>query len=259
MSAMGRAGRYDDAKAQVLRDDLMFGWFADRWPASEIEENRSKIDEALVRLAAIGTVRTLRRDETLYMEGDVAERCYEVLNGCLRKVTFLPDGSRHVSAFLHRGELLGVSPEDQRFNTVEAVTDARVLSFPRPAFSKIVEDNHALASAVNHALSQMVQHTTQRFRMVACFGAVGRVGVFLLDYEKRERQRVGADAETNLKAIHLPMGRPDIADHLGLSVETVCRAMTRLRGEGLIDMADPHHFTISDRCRLADFAMKPDH
>lgn len=271
MNVTSQVMRAHDRKTETLHNDLIFGWFADNQLELANVDQADLFDEALAKLAAIASTRSLREGETLYLEGDSAERCYEVLVGCLRLVSILPDGTRHVGEFLHRGDLLGFGPEPIHSHTVEAVSDVRILSFPRPAFFKIANENPVLASAINLALAKMAARATQRFRMVACFGAVGRVAVFLLDYAKqavtqqsrelqgREQQRCGS-GNANIKAIlqgftHLPMRRCDIADHIGLSVETVCRAITKLRTKGFIVMPDPHHFSIPKPRQLERFVL----
>lgn len=271
MNVTSQVMRAHDRKTETLHNDLIFGWFADNQLELASDDQAQMFDEALAKLAAIASTRAIHEGETLYLEGDSAERCYEVLEGCLRLVSILPDGTRHVGEFLHRGDLLGFGPEPIHLHTVEAVSDVRILSFPRPAFFKIANENPVLASAINLALAKMAARATQRFRMVACFGAVGRVAVFLLDYAKQsatqknsglqahEPER-GGSGNLNVKAItrgftHLPMRRCDIADHIGLSVETVCRAITKLRAKGFIVMPDPHHFFIPKPRQLERFVL----
>lgn len=264
MNVASQVMRAHDRKTETLHNDLIFGWFADhRLELADSDQTRL-FDEALARLAAIASTSTLREGETLYLESDKAERCYEVLDGCLRLISILPDGTRHVGEFLHRGDLLGFGPQPIHQHTVEAVSDVRVLSFPRPAFFKIANDNPVLASAINLALAKMAERATRRFRMVACFGAIGRVAVFLLDYAAQAgTAQIGALGYPNVGAtgaqcIHLPMRRCDIADHIGLSVETVCRAITKLRNKGLIVMPDPHHFLIPSERQLENFVLHDD-
>lgn len=269
MNVASQVTRAHDRKSEALHNDLIFGWFADNRLKVDGVDQDSLFNEALAKLAAIASTRPLREGETLYLEGDSAERSYEVLAGCLRLVSILPDGTRHVGEFLHRGDLLGFGPEPVHLHTVEAVSDVRILSFPRPAFFKIANGNPVLALAINLALAKMAARATQRFRMVACFGAVGRVAVFLLDYAKQassllhRKRKDGLCEESNASTrsehfIHLPMRRIDIADHIGLSVETVCRAITKLRSKGLIVMPDPHHFSIPSYNRLERYVLHDD-
>lgn len=264
MNVASQVMRAHDRKTETLHNDLIFGWFADnRLELADVDQARL-FDEALAKLAAIASTRTLREGETLYLEADKAERCYELLDGCLRVISILPDGTRHVGEFLHRGDLLGFGPQPVHQHTVEAVSDVRILSFPRPAFFKIANENPVLASAINLALAKMAERATLRFRMVACFGAIGRVAVFLLDYAEQTGIAQSGKAENANKGttsdpfMHLPMRRCDIADHIGLSVETVCRAITKLRNKKLIVMSDPHHFLIPNPRQLERFVLHDD-
>lgn len=264
MNVASQVMRAHDRKTETLHNDLIFGWFADYRLELADRDHARLLDEALAKLAAIASTSTLREGETLYLESDKAERCYEVLDGCLRLISILPDGTRHVGEFLHRGDLLGFGPQPVQQNTVEAVSDVRVLSFPRPAFFTIANDNPVLASAINLALANMAERAARRFRMVACFGAIGRVAVFLLDYAAQARSaHIGASGNASVgvagaQYIHLPMRRCDIADHIGLSVETVCRAITKLRNKGFIVMPDPHHFLIPSPKQLDRFVLHDD-
>lgn len=264
MNVATQVMRAHDRKTETLHNDLIFGWFANKRLDPADGDQARLFDDALTKLAAIASTRSLREGETLYLEGDSAERCCEVVQGCMRLVSILPDGTRHVGEFLHRGDLLGFGPQPIHQHTVEAVSDVRILSFPRPAFFKIANENPVLASAINLELAKMAERATKRFRMVACFGAVGRVAVFLLDYA-RQAGALQSVAHENANIdvvsqqfVHLPMRRCDIADHIGLSVETVCRAITKLRAKGLIVMPDPHHFTIPSDKQLERYILHDD-
>ncbi len=259
MNAEPTGIRHRDGKTACLARDLMFGWFADANLESCDKETRADYEDALVKLASIASSRTLLPDETLYVEGEGIERCYEVISGCLRRISILPDGRRHVVTFLHRGDLLGVGPEETYPHTVEAVGEAQLLSFPRIPFAQIASQNDALRTAITRSIAQKARRTTDHFRIVACFSAVDRVAAFLLDYARAQaclRRRAGEIGPDYTGTTHLPMPRRDIADHLGLSLETVCRAITKLRTIGLIKMPEPHTFAIPSTGRLEAYFLE---
>ena len=259
MSARAAWAQSVDEKTARLEKDLLFAWSLNTGLAHTMADRAERLSDAVVKLAAIASVRSLTNNETLYIEGDHAERCYAVLCGCLRRVSILPDGRRHVVTFLHRGDLLGVGPDAEYLHTVEAVSQARLLSFPRAPFFQIAQGNPVFLSAITGALARKARRTTSHFRTVACFSAIDRVATFLMDY-KNERNALN-DQRDELRSAHsattvLPMPRRDIADHLGLSLETVCRAMTKLRKRRLIIMPQPNQFAIPNQARLETYVLR---
>ncbi|MEM8811468.1 MAG: Crp/Fnr family transcriptional regulator [Pseudomonadota bacterium] len=238
-----------------LRPYLLSKWVSDSRREEITTGQDGPTDETLALLAAIYSVKVLEPDETLYLESEPADRGYEILSGVMRETTFLPDGRRHVSAFLTEGSLLGLAETHSYTHTVEAVTRTRLIGFNRAAFLRIVADDAVFAEAMTRHLIGKLEDTDRRFRIVACLNAVSRTALFLLWLARPASDK---SAPVSANPVRIPMGRRDIADHLGLSVETVCRCLTQLKERGLIQMADPHSLRIPNPGALKGFAMNDD-
>ena len=170
-------------------------------------------------------VHRFARGETIFAEGDACERIYKVASGTVRVCRFLPDGKRHIGDFLLEGDLIGPIDGDVWPMTGEAVTDVTLTSYAKDTFERI-EDAAIQREYLRH-LSDSLHRAQRQIFVLGSQNAKERIASFLLHLS--ERTSTSADA-----ALDLPMCRQDIADHLGLAVETVSRSMSALKAEGSI-------------------------
>jgi CRP-like cAMP-binding protein len=176
-------------------------------------------------LANSGMTATLPRDRELHAQGDRAEFCYRVVSGCLRTVKLMEDGRRQVGAFLLAGDCLGFDALDTHDFAAEAVTDVVLRRYRRREVETLTERHPALARRLREMSAQNLRDAYGRMLLLGRKTASERVATFLLEMAARQ---------TSARKVALPMSRVDIADHLGLTVETVCRMVTHLRRDGTI-------------------------
>jgi len=193
--------------------------------------------------AASANIKRLKAGETLYVEGDAAPYCYQVASGVVKEYNTLEDGRRQVADFYGVGELFGISELDEQLHTAEAITDCAVRCYPRESFLHAVASSPELSYHFLDTIMTRLHRARERMVMLGRMSAVQRVTAFLL--------RLSAEQETTTD-IQFLMSRQDIADHLGLTIETVCRALTSLKKKGMVIMPSARVFSIPDEASLSD-------
>ncbi len=160
-------------------------------------------------------------------EGDPTENYFLVVRGVFRAVKVTRDGRRQIFAFYMAGDMCGLEPEESHGLTIEAVSAGAIATLSRPAcharMNRDPQFNTAVFENVTRALTHAVDHTT----MVGRSSAEERLAWFLVMLSARGAGRSSA-------SIELTMQRQDIADYLGLTIETVSRTFTHLKAQGLI-------------------------
>jgi CRP-like cAMP-binding protein len=201
--------------------------------------------EALAALDRIGKEISLGRDKALFLEGDAAQYCFKVVAGAVRSCRLLSDGRRHVAEFFLRGDFIGLAAEPAYPFTAEAVTDATLLRFPRIAIEKMISLRPSLGKWQVELLCRDLSSAQQQMLLLGRKNAIERIASFLLLMAGR-----GHDAEH----VSLPMTRSDIADHLGLTTETVSRIFGQLRSQRVIELRGASHVLVSNIDALEELA-----
>jgi len=188
-----------------------------------------------------------RRGTVIFGETEPVEYLYQVKSGAVRSYKLLPDGRRQVISFHLPGDIFGVeNGADHRFTT-EAITDTTVRLTKR---RNVVDEHGSRATATNNLVrlvTSNLQHAEEHMLLLGRKTALEKVAAFLLEMDNRL-------AATGV--VVLPMRRRDIADYLGLTVETVARVMTHLRNQNVLIFIGPanREIVLRDRAKLAEFA-----
>ncbi|WP_428408794.1 helix-turn-helix domain-containing protein [Hyphococcus sp.] len=197
------------------------------------------------------SIRRIKAGETLYVEGETADYCYEIVSGAVKEYNTLEDGRRQVAEFYSAGDMFGFSESADQLHTAEAITPCAVRCYPREAFMKTVAASPSLSASFLETLMTRLHRARERMVMIGRMSAIQRVATFLL--------RLTGDQDSLENAppiqIHLAMSRQDIADHLGLTIETVCRTLTELKKKKVIVMESARVFEIADLESLEAVAM----
>ena len=190
--------------------------------------NRAVAQAAPLQAEARSTVRrTYEADAEIFAEGDRATTFYKVVSGVVRTYKLLSDGRRQIDAFHLPGDIFGLEAgEEHRFNA-EAVTAAK-LAVHRREPRELAGGDGVLAREVVAAMMRSLERAQDHMLLLGRKSAKERIASFLLGLS----QPVAGRGAT----IELPMSRADIADHLGLTVESVSRAVTQLERDGLIEL-----------------------
>lgn len=176
----------------------------------------------------------------LFREGDDAANVYEVVLGVLRLTRVLRNGKRQVIAFGLRGDIVGFPNGTRHHTDCEVLATAQIIPYRRRVFEAgqcEPQTHQRLIRAALGEISAMQDH----FMMLARKSAIEKVASFLLLLSRRTGVPVG-----NCTAFSLPMSRADIADFLGLTIETVSRAFSALRKSGSIALETPQRVLVRD-------------
>ena len=174
-----------------------------------------------------GVVMSFGRDEEIFGEGEPADCLYRVVSGAVRTLRVLTDGRRQINEFHFAGDLFGLEATAEHRLTAEAIGDSRVLVVRRRAVMELAARDPAVAGRFWAMATQGLRRSQDHILMLGRKSAAERVATFLVDCVRR------AEAGDTLE---LPMSRQDIADFLGLTIETVSRTLTQLQGDGLISL-----------------------
>jgi len=191
----------------------------------------------------------LRPHASIFMEGDDAEFVYEVLEGVVCCYCLLADGRRQVLSFSIPGDLVGLVQGDLHRYSTEALCPTRVRSIPRSALLKIAAERPEVGQKLLQFATSRLAMMQDHFVMLGRKSALEKVASFLLALADNAGVRNAEEA-----ILDLPMTRADIADYLGLTLETVSRTLTKLKVAGAINLAQPHKVMIRDMWQLEDFA-----
>lgn len=164
----------------------------------------------------------------IYGENEPAENVYQVKTGAVRSVKLLSDGRRQIGAFHLVGDIFGMTAEESHRFTTEAIVDTTLWLVKRKTLD-LADPDGALTRNLLSMTARDLQHAEDHLLLLGRKGSLEKVATFLLEMDKR-LARTGA--------MTLPMTRIDIADYLGLRLETVSRALARLKREGAICVAD---------------------
>lgn len=212
--------------AQIIQSDLASA----RWNGIPIAETAQALHDPLVRLAPVARLVGLAADEELFSQGSPVRHCYRVETGCIRSVRLMEDGRRLVDRFLLPGDLLAFDADGRHDVGAEAVGGATLSRLPIQSVTDLAARDVAFARFLWSAAAEEVRAAHRHGLLLGRKTAMERVATFLRDLAFR------MPADGNERMLALPMGRADIADHLGLTVETVSRTLTQLRHDGLISV-----------------------
>ncbi len=179
------------------------------------------------------------KEEEIYAQEEEADLVYRVVSGAVRITCLMADGRRHVAGFHFAGEFFGLESGEQHAFSAEALCDTVVAVAKRRLVERDGEIERLLWISTAREMSRLHAHMLLLSRKTAC----ERVATFLVEM---------ADRQGRQDSLFLPMGRQDIADYLGLTIETVSRMMTKLQADRLIEMEDPRHVRIRHGAALMD-------
>jgi CRP-like cAMP-binding protein len=155
----------------------------------------------------------------------------------------LADGRRQIAEFCFAGDTFGLEDGAERELSAEAIDDVVVIRYPRDATERAIDDSPALARWLRGVTLKSLAAAQRQMLLLGRKSAHERVASFLLELAE----------PAHTKSVELPMSRMDIADHLGLTTETVCRVLSDMKRRGLLAIhADA--IEILDRDSLEEIA-----
>ena len=189
----------------------------------------------------MGAAMPYSRNAEIYGEDEPAEYLYKVVTGAVRTYKVLADGRRQIGGFHLPGDVFGLETTDEHTFSAEAITDTKLLVVKRSALVALAQGDNEMASQLwtmtGRELRQVQGHILLLIKT-----AKERVVGFLLEMA----QRVPAGNQ-----VELPMSRQDIADYLGLTIETVSRTLTELANAATIELPSARRIVLRNRGALS--------
>jgi CRP/FNR family nitrogen fixation transcriptional regulator len=188
-----------------------------------------------------------RAGTEVFGETETADYIYQILSGAVRTIKLLPDGRRLIGAFYLPGDIFGVENGDAHRFTAEASVDTEALIAKRTLVFGDSEESLTGTREVLKLLARSLEHAESHLLLLGRQTSVERVAAFLIEMDRRLQPHW---------EIILPMTRRDIADYLGLTIESVSRAFSMFRREGLLSFQGHAHrrVVLRHRTKLARLA-----
>jgi CRP-like cAMP-binding protein len=189
----------------------------------------------------MGAPMSFARNAEIYGECEPADYLYKMVSGTVRTYKVLTDGRRQVGGFYVAGDIFGLETDEEHAFSAEAITECKVLVIKRSALMALAGRDHDVARQL-WTITGGELRRVQDHIMLLVKSAQERVASFLLEMSAR----ISAD-----NAVELPMSRQDIADYLGLTIETVSRTLTILENAATIELSSSRRIVLRNRSALS--------
>ena len=222
----------------MLTETTLQAASSDCWPGRATGNEPSVGSLAMAgALELMGAPMSFPRNVEIYGEQEPADYLYKVISGAARTYKVLIDGRRQIGAFYLAGDVFGVEIGDEHTFSAEAVTDARILVLKRSAMAALAAHDHEVARQLWMLTGRELQRA-QNHILLLIKTASERVASFVLEMA----ERIESSGE-----VEMPMSRQDIADYLGLTIETVSRMLTQFENAAAIALPTPKRIVLRNR------------
>lgn len=194
---------------------------------------------------AMGSVQHFAQDREIFAQGDDADYFFKLVSGVVRTCKFLADGRRQIDAFYVAGDVFGFEPGEEHRLSAEAVADCTVVAYRKAKTDPFAgTDRHLSRELLDFAMRGMAQAQNHSL-LLGRRSAMEKVAGFLLDWVQRS---------TDHRQISLAMTRQDIADYLGLTIETVSRTLSQLERDHVIALPSARQIKLHNLDQLEELA-----
>jgi CRP/FNR family transcriptional regulator len=199
-------------------------------------------DADLRRLVESSSTGTAAPGTSFITEGEPASAFFNITGGTAKLYKLLPDGRRQITGFVGVGHFLGLAVSDTYAFSAEAIDPVRYCRFSRPKLRALLDDFPAMEKRLLQLASNELVAAQEQMLLLGRKTARERVASFLL-----AQARLGVMCQMPRVKFALPMTRGDIADYVGMTIETVSRTLTKLRSDGMIDIPNASDIVIMNR------------
>ena len=195
----------------------------------------------------ISTQKNYTNNQSIFLQQDKSANLFNITEGNVKIYQLLNDGRIQIIGFLYPGDFFG-SYRNGKYNySADAIGNVRVCVFDQEKLDKYIEKNMSLAKELLHLTSHELTLAQDRISVLGKFGATERLAKFIFNISE-QRKRIG----WKNNPISLPMTRQDIADYLGLTLETVSREFSKLKTSNIIKILNSKQIFISDFEKLSN-------
>ena len=210
-------------------------------PHHAASDRQERLQEPLAQsMQLMGATLSYPRNAEIFGENEPAEYLYKVISGSVRTYKILNDGRRQIGGFYMPGDIFGLQFADDHSFSAEAITDTKVLVIKRSALAALAGRDASIARELFNVTGRELRRV-QEHVMLLVKSAQERVASFLIEMAERA-------AGGNI--VELPMSRQDIADYLGLTIETVSRTLTGLESAATIEVPSSRRIVLRNRAAL---------
>lgn len=206
-------------------------------------------DSELRRLGEASTTHTAAPGTSFISEGEAAGGFFNITGGTAKLYKLMHDGRRQITGFAGVGHFLGLAVSDTYAFSAEAIDPVQYCRFSRPKLRRLLDDFPAMEKRLLQLASNELVAAQEQMLLLGRKTARERVASFLL-----AQSRMGVICPMPRTRFALPMTRGDIADYVGLTIETVSRTLSKLRSDGLIDIPNQTDIVICNRAKLERIA-----
>jgi CRP/FNR family transcriptional regulator len=208
--------------------------------------------QSLSSLFLTSTTETIAAGKAICWEGDAANHLFHVVEGVVRLHRIIGEGRRVITAFHFAGDLIGASLQDAFLFTAEAVSDCRIRRVSRKSFHEEVARSESLRPIYINLLCQETAAAHDQMVLLSKLNAEERLCSFIVKLASR------LDAQMRQGLLRVPMNRQDIADYLGITIETVSRTITKLASRNVVVPEGRHDLRIVNLNRLIQLSGNAD-
>ena len=196
-------------------------------------------------LRTAGSVVNFPEGREIFAQGEECEVFYKVVSGVVRTCKFLNDGRRQIESFHVAGEVFGFDLGDERQLSAESVSDCTLICYRRRSVESLGQKDGAVTRQLLQYAMQNLAHAQNHALLLGRRGAAEKVAAFLLDWADRSDQQ---------GTVRLAMTRQDMADYLGLTIESVSRSLSQFERDGVIALPNARDVRIRSSEALEDLA-----
>ena len=202
-------------------------------------------DKARAELLRLSRKRLVPAHHSIFRDGDIADHYYNITSGIVKLVKTLADGYQHIIGLLYPADFMGQSLNKHHTYAAESATDVELCAYPRAPFEQFLKSHPELERQIFHATIRELDLCRDWTLLLGRKCSYERVAGFLLMLARRA-PRKGADHPKNYAHFELPFTRAEMADYLGLTLETVRRQFSQLKKKQVIDLPSSRDIIIPE-------------
>lgn len=205
--------------------------------------------DAVRALLSRQPLRRLSSDDHLFYEEDDDRNVYRIESGIVALYKILGNGRRQIVSLRFAGDIIGLDAAASHLCSAAAVSPVTARSVTQDMIERLVDRQPEAASEIIDLMAAELSSTRQQIMLLNRRSALEKLAAFILELDRRQ-----AKGPRNGKLVSVPMSRTDIADFLGLTIETVSRNLTKLRLRKIICLPDVHTIAITNHAELSSLA-----
>lgn len=193
-------------------------------------------DASLRQLAKLSRQRHFKAQQKIFNIGDDVEYFFNIISGIVKLQKLLMDGEQHIIGLFYPGDFIGHTARDRHIYSAEAATEVEICCYPRAPFRAFLASHPMLERKLYDLTVRKLDICRDWTLLLGHKSSYERVASFLFMLVRSASKPGHGDRASDYVELQLPLARSEIADYLGLTVETVCRQLARLKDKGIVKL-----------------------